>query len=601
MKTLIPSLIISLLICVNLFPQHERLPMQSDEEKVIMNFSKPVFIDSTEIDFLIDSIMTADHIPGLTALITRKDEGIVWKRNYGFANVELQKPVEDSTLFLVGSVSKTIVTTAIMQFWEADSFALDDNINDYLDDFQVINPYHPNDTITFRMLMMHTSGINDNYPQVFDPLTVCGDSPVPLDSFLINYFTPGGKYYYLNNFNSWAPGTWWDYSNFAVCLLAYFVEKFSGSTFEEYCRENIFNPLGMGPSTTSYFLSGLDTTTIATPYLWQNNQYIPYCHYGCPFYPIGQLRTTKIDLEHFLTAYMNWGQYNGNRILDSSTVDLILTDHLGHPDPVYGDIQGLVWYQTHEVSNSIWPWGHGGAWNGCRAKMFFKQEEDWGVMYFINSRPSAYAGSYLLDLLCIYAQEITGSNLPSAPLLISPVNDTTLSPPNVLFVWQQSNPDIERYWFELDTTDQFNALFIDSTIVDTSLLYSSLLIDKRYWWRVKAYNTYGWSDFSEVRTFDTYVTTVESEEIPIEFALEQNYPNPFNPVTTIKYSIPTESKVKLEILNLLGEQVELLVNETKPVGLYEANWNASNISSGIYFYRIQAGEFIQTKKMILLK
>ena len=601
MKTLILSLTISLLICMDLFPQYERLPIQPDEENIIMNFSKQAFIDSAELDFLIDSIMTADHIPGLTALITKKDEGVVWKRNYGFANVELQQPVEDSTLFLVGSVSKTIVATAIMQFWEADSFDLDDNINDYLDDFQVINPYHPNDTITFRMLMMHTSGINDNYPQVFDPLTICGDSPVPLDSFLINYFTPGGIYYYPNNFNSWAPGTWWDYSNFAVCLLAYFVEKFSGSTFEEYCRENIFNPLGMGPTTTSYFLSGLDTTKIAIPYLWQNNQYIPYCHYGCPFYPIGQLRTTKIDLEHFLTAYMNWGQYNGNRILDSLTVDLILTDHLGHPDPVYGDIQGLVLYQTHEVSNSIWPWGHGGAWNGCRAKMFFKQEENWGVMYFINSRPSAYAGSYLLDLLCIYAQEITGSNLPSAPILVAPENNSIIDSTSELFVWKQSVPDIEKYWFELDTSDQFNNSFIDSTLTDTSFIYSSLQMNKIYWWRVKAKNIVGWGDFSEVRTFDVVTSVEEKNQLPTTYGLEQNYPNPFNPVTTIKYQIPEQSFVTLKVYDVLGNEIATLLNEEKPIGNYEVEFDASSLSSGIYFYKLQAGSFVETKKMLLLK
>lgn len=87
----------------------------------------------------------------------------------------------------------------------------------------------------------------------------------------------------------------------------------------------------------------------------------------------------------------------------------------------------------------------------------------------------------------------------------------------------------------------------------------------------------------------------------IQFELVQNYPNPFNPSTSIKYSIPKESNIKLEILNLLGEQVELLVNETKPAGLYESIWNASYMSSGIYFYRIQAVDFVQTKKMILLK
>jgi len=90
-------------------------------------------------------------------------------------------------------------------------------------------------------------------------------------------------------------------------------------------------------------------------------------------------------------------------------------------------------------------------------------------------------------------------------------------------------------------------------------------------------------------------------QAPDNFLLYQNYPNPFNPVTKIKYSIPTESRVKLEILNLLGEQVELLVNETNTASNYEAVWNASNMSSGIYFYRIQAGDFVQTRKMILLK
>jgi CubicO group peptidase (beta-lactamase class C family) len=103
--------------------------------------------------------MNAYHIPGVAALITTRDDGIIWKLNYGYANVSLQQPIEDSTLFIIASISKTIVATAIMQFWEADSFDLDDNINDYLDDFQVSNPNHPNDTITFRMLLNHTSSI----------------------------------------------------------------------------------------------------------------------------------------------------------------------------------------------------------------------------------------------------------------------------------------------------------------------------------------------------------------------------------------------------------------------------------------------------------
>jgi endo-beta-N-acetylglucosaminidase D len=89
--------------------------------------------------------------------------------------------------------------------------------------------------------------------------------------------------------------------------------------------------------------------------------------------------------------------------------------------------------------------------------------------------------------------------------------------------------------------------------------------------------------------------------IPDHFSLLQNYPNPFNPSTSIKFSIPKESNVRLEILNILGEQIELLVNETKTAGTYGAVWNAINMSSGIYFYRLQAGNFVETKKMVLIK
>ena len=242
MRTIVLSLIILLLMCVNLFSQHERLPIKSAEEKVMMNFSKPALMDSTTLDSIIIAHMNTYHIPGLTALINTKDDGIIWKRNYGYANIAMQRPVEDSTLFLIASISKTIVATAIMQFWEADSFDLDDNINDYLEDFEVINPYFPNDTITFRMLMIHTSSMHDNW-NILTPIMICDeDSPIPLDSFLVNYLTPGGVFYSSTNYNSsYAPSeNYWDYTNVAPTLLAYMVEKFSGISFDQYCRENIF-------------------------------------------------------------------------------------------------------------------------------------------------------------------------------------------------------------------------------------------------------------------------------------------------------------------------------------------------------------------------
>jgi hypothetical protein len=90
-------------------------------------------------------------------------------------------------------------------------------------------------------------------------------------------------------------------------------------------------------------------------------------------------------------------------------------------------------------------------------------------------------------------------------------------------------------------------------------------------------------------------------EIPSEFWLEQNYSNPFNPSTKIKYSVPQSAQVTIKIFDILGNEIETLVNEGRPTGTYEVTWYAGHFPSGVYFYRLQAGSFVQTRKMIVLK
>ena len=89
--------------------------------------------------------------------------------------------------------------------------------------------------------------------------------------------------------------------------------------------------------------------------------------------------------------------------------------------------------------------------------------------------------------------------------------------------------------------------------------------------------------------------------LPAEFALSQNYPNPFNPETVIEYALPQSGDVSLVVYNLRGEEVALLINDAIPAGNHRVSWNASGVVSGIYFYRLQAGDFVQTRKMVLLK
>jgi hypothetical protein len=88
--------------------------------------------------------------------------------------------------------------------------------------------------------------------------------------------------------------------------------------------------------------------------------------------------------------------------------------------------------------------------------------------------------------------------------------------------------------------------------------------------------------------------------IPDEFIVHQNFPNPFNPTTTIQFDIPVEGFVTLRVVDVLGNEIAVLVKEEKPMGKYEVEFDASNLSSGVYFYRLQAGDFIDTKKMVLI-
>jgi len=100
-----------------------------------------------------------------------------------------------------------------------------------------------------------------------------------------------------------------------------------------------------------------------------------------------------------------------------------------------------------------------------------------------------------------------------------------------------------------------------------------------------------------------FVTDVENDvqTLPTTYSLDQNFPNPFNPATKINFSIPVEGLVSLDVYNSIGQKVATLVNENKTAGTYEINFNAANLSSGIYFYNLTSGNFTETKKMILMK
>jgi CubicO group peptidase (beta-lactamase class C family) len=215
-----------------------------------------------ELDAYIHRQMRAGRIPGLSVAVVR-DADTVWSRGYGWANIPHELRATKDVEFMLASVSKTVTGVAVMQAVEDGLIDLDADVNEVLP-FPVRNPEFPDDPITTRMLLTHTSTISDNWGVLTD-VYVEGDSSVALGDFLAGYFTPGGKSYDAErNFLSGHPGTRYRYGNVAVALAAHLVEAASGTAFDAWCDERTFAPLAMDE--TSWYLRGMERRGIAMPY-----------------------------------------------------------------------------------------------------------------------------------------------------------------------------------------------------------------------------------------------------------------------------------------------------------------------------------------------
>jgi CubicO group peptidase (beta-lactamase class C family) len=381
--------------------------------------------DSTGLEASVEVLMDVHHIPGTSACVVGTD-GTLWNGNFGMADIAASRAVTDSTLFYIASVSKPVAGAALMQLYDDGRFELDDDINDYLP-FRVVHPLFPNSAMTFRMLMSHVTGIDDDW-DVLESVTVCNmDSPISLGQFLEDYLTPGGLYYEPElNFTDHAPGTAYRYTNVGASLAGYLVESIAGSThpgttLESYCQERLFGPLGM--SETSWFLSGVNIDNLAVPYEYESGSYIPLCHLGIPWYPSTLLRTSTLQLARFLAAFIRGGEVGGVRILESATVDTILTLH--YPD-LYD--YGLFW--SGEDWIDLPTWGHGGMYYGTRTFMWFFPERSVGGVVFTNGESTRGMWDISEDVMAFSLGVTTD---------VTEVASQRISPPRLTL--QQSSPN----------------------------------------------------------------------------------------------------------------------------------------------------------------
>ena len=327
---------------------------------------------SDDVDGYVRARMQTARIPGVAAVAVKGDQ-VVFARGWGEADVATHRPVTPDTLFMLASVSKTVTAVALMQLWELGKFQLDDSIDTVLG-YAARNPKFPAVAITYRMLLSHTSSIEDGVHS-FDYYVMDMDSPISLQALYDGYLKSGGAYYDASNWNATsAPGTHYSYSNLGLSLAGLLVEKLSGMSLQDWCKQHIFAPLGMNES--SFFLKDLDRTHIAMPYsVDTSGNYQPEGYYCYPDYPDGQLRTSASQLARHLIAFSRLGEYGGVRILAKATVE-----EMRKQQPA--SQEGLQWEPTTVAGKQLL--GHGGSDVGVSTMIAFDPATGAGFVVLTN-------------------------------------------------------------------------------------------------------------------------------------------------------------------------------------------------------------------------
>ncbi|TVR38325.1 MAG: class A beta-lactamase-related serine hydrolase [Cryomorphaceae bacterium] len=349
---------------------------------------------STMLDAIIASEMELERFPGVSAVIV-KDGQIVWIQSYGMADIEQNIPVENTTSFLLASISKVITGTAAMQLHENNTINLNNDVNNHLPwDLQI--PASPSSPVTFRQLMTHTASIRDNF-NVMDNYYDSPDPTISLEECMQRYFAQdGADYNPTANFVNSAPGTVFDYSNIATALNGYLVERVTEQPFDSYCHEHIFVPLCM--NNTAWFMADFDSAQVARPYRFAGGNYIPYNHYGFADYPSGQLRSNVVDMAHFMIAYLNGGEFGDEPILSAASINEMWTVQF----PGLESSMGLNWYleELYHSGGSAMLWGHNGGEAGSSTDMYLDPENNIGICVLTNGEGDAI---WLCDEIYDYA------------------------------------------------------------------------------------------------------------------------------------------------------------------------------------------------------
>lgn len=305
-------------------------------------FASTENLDSSDVEAFLDGIMQEKmeefHIANATVSVVADGE-VVLAKGYGYADLDNQEPVDaEHTLFRIGSTSKLFTWTAVMQLVEQGKLDLDTDVNDYLD-FEIPDELEYKtqgssefNAITLKHLMSHTPGFEDYSSEIFK---LSEDQMVPLDEYLREKLPA----------RIFPAGEVIAYSNYGTALAGYVVEQVSGMPFAEYVETHIYAPLGMEHSTFRQPIPENLDANITKAYRYVDGDFLEGEFEFIPPEPAGSMSSSAHDMAQFMLAFLQEGEYDGEKILEKDTVQKMFgqlySPHQNLQGMAHGFIEGI--------------------------------------------------------------------------------------------------------------------------------------------------------------------------------------------------------------------------------------------------------------------
>ncbi len=333
----------------------------------------------------IEKLMQQTPVMGLSVAVV-KNNNIIYTKAFGLKDAETNAPLSTTDLFRIASISKSFSATSIMQLVEKKKLNLDNDVSDLMG-FNVRNPKFPETVITLRMLLSHTSSINDSEGY-----------------FTLDAINPQKNANWQKCYNNYEPGKGYEYCNLNFNMVGAIIEKYSGERFDRYVPNHILKPLKLYGG---YNVNELDQTRFAKLYEYNTDSakftYSPTAYaprkedianyilgYSTPiFSPTGGMKISAPDLAKYMMMHMNYGKAKGKKRIISKKSSHIMQTPLSDKENY-----GLALLKTTKLIEGETMTGHTGSAYGLYSAMFFQPDKKFGIVVITNGCHPAYENGY---------------------------------------------------------------------------------------------------------------------------------------------------------------------------------------------------------------